>query len=164
MIPQYQVNLGTIDPLLYNVPNNNNYQEMIDKEVMRLNALKEQYAQQGNINNNNINLWNNIESEINTLNDEQKKILFKNEDYINLDNQLQLLIQKELINLIKPKILNLKEGKELLEKQLNLIKTKKDTIIKQSNEELETFKKFQIAAQSNPNLTYLEFVKSINNN
>ena len=31
------------------------------------------------------------------------------------------------------------------------------------NRELELFKKFQIAAQANPKLTYVEFCKTINN-
>lgn len=44
-----------------------------------------------------------------------------------------------------------------------LIKTNKDKIIAESNRELETFKKFQIAAQANPNLTYKEFCENINN-
>lgn len=51
----------------------------------------------------------------------------------------------------------------LLTQQLNLIKTNKDKIIAESNRELETFKKFQIAAQANPNLTYKEFCENINN-
>ena len=41
--------------------------------------------------------------------------------------------------------------------------TNKDKIIAESNRELETFKKFQIAAQANPNLTYKEFCENINN-
>ena len=54
-------------------------------------------------------------------------------------------------------------GNKLLTQQLNLIKTNKDKIIAESNRELETFKKFQIAAQANPNLTYKEFCENINN-
>ena len=51
----------------------------------------------------------------------------------------------------------------LINLKLNLIKTNKDKIIAESNRELETFKKFQIAAQANPNLTYKEFYENINN-
>lgn len=36
-------------------------------------------------------------------------------------------------------------------------------LINRENRELETFKKFQIAAQANPNLTYKEFCENINN-
>jgi hypothetical protein len=76
---------------------------------------------------------------------------------------LQLLIQEELINSVKDKVANSSRGKELLEKQLNNIRTKKDSIIEEANRELELFKKFQIAAQANPKLTYVEFCKTINN-
>lgn len=74
-----------------------------------------------------------------------------------------MLIQEELINSVKDKVANSPCGKELLEKQLNNIRTKKDSIIEEANRELELFKKFQIAAQANPKLTYVEFCKTINN-
>ena len=57
----------------------------------------------------------------------------------------------------------LQELKELLEKQLNNIRAKKDSIIKEANKELELFKKFQIAAQANPKLTYVDFCNNIKN-
>ena len=53
-------------------------------------------------------------------------------------------------------------NKELLEKQLNNIKVKKEEIIKEANKNIEVFKRFQEAARLNPNLTYAEFVKSLN--
>ena len=43
---------------------------------------------------------------------------------------------------------------------MNIMK-KKDKIIAESNKDIELFKKFQIAVQANPNLTYAEFIKSI---
>lgn len=54
-------------------------------------------------------------------------------------------------------------NKELLEKQLNNIRAKKDGIIEEANKELELFKKFQIAAQANPKLTYVDFCNNIKN-
>lgn len=63
----------------------------------------------------------------------------------------------------RDKIANSPRGKELLEKQLNNIRAKKDIIVEKTNKELELFKKFQIAAQANPKLTYVEFCKTINN-
>lgn len=53
-------------------------------------------------------------------------------------------------------------GKELLDKQLKNIREKKNKIIEEANKETELFKKFQIATQANPNLTYAEFIKTIN--
>lgn len=50
------------------------------------------------------------------------------------------------------------------EKQLiNNIRAKKDSIIEEANKELELFKKFQIAAQANPKLTYVDFCNNIKN-
>lgn len=65
--------------------------------------------------------------------------------------------------IVRDKIANSPRGKELLEKQLNNIRAKKDIIVEKTNKELELFKKFQIAAQANPKLTYVEFCKTINN-
>ena len=63
---------------------------------------------------------------------------------------------------IKDKVAASPRGKELLEKQLNNIKVKKEEIIKEANKNIEVFKRFQEAARLNPNLTYAEFVKSLN--
>ena len=62
----------------------------------------------------------------------------------------------------KHKVAASPRGKELLEKQLNNIKVKKEEIIKEANKNIEVFKRFQEAARLNPNLTYAEFVKSLN--
>lgn len=43
------------------------------------------------------------------------------------------------------------------------IRAKKDSIIEEANKELELFKKFQIAAQANPKLTYVDFCNNIKN-
>ena len=157
MTPQYQVNLGTIDPLLGGYNNPQDYQAALEREMARLNYIKE--MNNSKVNENNV--WDDIERELSSLNDDQKQILFSNKEYIAVDTELQLLVQKELLKLVKYKISNSSIGKELLEKQLNIIKTNKSSIIEKSNAELELFKTFQKAAQSNPNLTYLEFVKSI---
>jgi hypothetical protein len=47
--------------------------------------------------------------------------------------------------------------------QLCYIRAKKDSIIEEANKELELFKKFQIAAQANPKLTYVDFCNNIKN-
>ena len=45
---------------------------------------------------------------------------------------------------------------------LNYVKSVKPNIIAESNKDLELFKKFQIAVSVNPDLTYTEFIKSLN--
>lgn len=63
---------------------------------------------------------------------------------------------------VKDKVAASPQGKELLEKQLNNIKVKKEEIIKEANKNIEIFKRFQEAARLNPNLTYAEFIKTLN--
>lgn len=97
-----------------------------------------------------------------SMTNDQKELLAKDETYISIERELQLMIQEELINSVKDKVAASPRGKELLEKQLNNIKVKKEEIIKEANKNIEVFKRFQEAARLNSNLTYAEFVKSLN--
>lgn len=162
MFPQYQVNLGSSDPILMRreTPNYyNNIQEQIDY----LENLKQDYnnRQQKPVTRKENN-WNKIDNELATLNDEQKKILFSDENYQAFDAKLQVLIQQELLNLVKDKIAVSSTGEELLAKMLDYVRTVKPKVIAESNKDLELFKKFQLAVKVNPNLTYPEFIKSLN--
>lgn len=134
---------------------------LINQQVAQLNAVKDKLTGIKFPVEGGMKIWEEIDKEIASLTDEQKSILSKDEDYIALDSALQNLVQSYLINSVKDKVANSKEGKELLEKQLLNIKDKKRDIIKQSNKEMELFKRFQLAVQTNPNLTYSEFINSI---
>ena len=108
------------------------------------------------------NDWDLINKEIDGLNDDQKKLLFEDNKYKEFDSNLQAIIQKELIELVKDKIASSSTGKQLLSDMLNYVKSVKPNIIAESNKDLELFKKFQIAVSVNPDLTYTEFIKSLN--
>ena len=167
MTPQYQFNLGQADPLLSIAQNNpEGYISVIEQELQKLNNVKQQLIQakqptQQNI-NNAINIWDSINNEIASMTNDQQELLAKDETYISIERELQLMIQEELISCVKDKVAASPRGKELLEKQLNNIKVKKEEIIKEANKNIEVFKRFQEAARLNPNLTYAEFVKSLN--
>lgn len=171
--PQYQVNLG-YDPLLAGVASPVDYITQLDNQIQQLTAAKSQIQSQlGNPNQNmqparlaqpqQVNLWDEIDKEVCSLNNDQQAILAKDDVYNNVSAELQMLIQQELINSVRDKVANSPRGKELLEKQLNNIRAKKDSIIEEANKELELFKKFQIAAQANPKLTYVDFCNNIKN-
>lgn len=175
--PQYQVNLG-YDPLLAGVASPVDYITQLDNQIQQLTAAKSQIQSQlGNPNQNmqpvrpaqpqqavqQVNLWDEIDKEVCSLNNDQQAILAKDDVYNNVSAELQILIQQELINSVRDKVANSPRGKELLEKQLNNIRAKKDSIIEEANKELELFKKFQIAAQANPKLTYVDFCNNIKN-
>ena len=148
-------NIG-YDPILSNpFPQTVDYSKEIDERVQYLQAMKERMSNTIQYpNNQNNSLWSAIDSEIGSLNDEQRNILFSDTKYIQIDNQLKQLVQEALINSVK----NVIE----LTQQLNYIKSSKNAIVAESNRKLELFEKFQIAAKANPNLTYKEFCESIN--
>lgn len=105
-------------------------------------------------------LWDDIDAEIKPLSDEQKERLMMDKEYLNNYNAIQLLVQAELINLIKGKIEANPEGKELLQSQLKLTKRLKEKIIEDTKIEMQTFKRFKEYSKSHPEVTYEEFVKA----
>lgn len=152
------------DPILENPFRSEiDYNKEIDERVRQLQLMKDKYNSTVKQTTQSESLWNKIDNEIKSLNDDQRNILFNDKNYISIDTQLKILVQEALVNSVKNVIENSEIGNKLLTQQLNLIKTNKDKIIAESNRELETFKKFQIAAQANPNLTYKEFCENINN-
>ena len=105
-------------------------------------------------------IWNDIDVEINPMTNEQRMLLFQNEEYAQTYNRIQELVQLELLNLVKVKIENNPEGKELLNKQLKLVKQLKGKIIEDTNREMDLFKRFKEYSREHPEVTYDEFLKA----
>lgn len=95
-------NIG-YDPILSNpFPQMVDYSKEIDERVQYLQAMKERMSNTVQpANNPNNSLWSAIDSEIGSLNDEQRNILFSDTKYIQIDNQLKQLVQEALINSVK---------------------------------------------------------------
>lgn len=108
-------NIG-YDPILSNpFPQTVDYSKEIDERVQYLQAMKERMSNTIQYpNNQNNSLWSAIDSEIGSLNDEQRNILFSDTKYIQIDNQLKQLVQEALINSVKNVIEQSPNGKELL--------------------------------------------------
>lgn len=105
-------------------------------------------------------IWDSIDSELRPLSDEQKERLFSNPEYTSVYNQLQMIVQAELLNLVKAKIESTPEGKDLLEAQLKIVKTLKSQIIEDTNKEMQLFNKFKEFSRTNPGITYDEFLRN----
>ena len=100
------------------------------------------------------------DSEIKVLSQDQLSRLFENQEYITTYTRIQELVNAEIINLVKARIENTTEGKQLLQEQLNIIRKMKPTIIEETNREVELFKRFREYSKNNPNITYEEFIKA----
>lgn len=162
MMPINQVILGG-DPLLSNSIVGNNLEEQIqllEKYKQNLELAK-QTKQQLQIQPTQQKLiWDEIDYEIQPMSEEQRMMLFQDEDYTDLYNRLQILVQQELLNLVKSRIESIPEGKELLVQQLKSVKKLKTRIINDTNKEMEMFRKFKEYSKNNPEVTYDEFIKA----
>lgn len=156
MYPVNQVFLGNSDPLLSQTDINNQIQ-MLKQYEAQLAQLQKKGTLQTEL------IWDNIEKEISPLTESQKAKFFENPEYVEIHTSLQNMVQAELINLVKEKIESNPEGRDLLQRQLRLVKTLKNKIIEDTDNEMAIFKKFREFSKDNPSLTYDEFIKQWRN-
>ena len=163
MVPINQVILGG-DPLLGNSMVGNSLDEQItllERYKQNLEVAKQMKQQMQPTQPIQQKLvWDEIDAEISPMTEEQKSMLFQNEEYMDIYNRLQTLVQEEILTLVKPRIESTQEGKELLNNQLKVIKKLKGKIIQETNKEMEMFRKFREFSKTNPDVTYEEFIKS----
>lgn len=132
----------------------------IDLQIKKMEEYKQRIKQLKEYNQSEQTLlWNSIDKEILPMTMDQKESLYQNPEYKENNNKIQILVQTELLNLVKYKIENTPEGKKLLEDQLKLVKTLKAGIIEASNREIEVFREFKEYSKTNPNITYEDFIK-----
>lgn len=84
-------------------------------------------------------VWDEISEELNGMTEAQKEILFRDAEYKQSDNEVALIAARYQMSLLMPYVVEDAEGKKSLEKQLHIIRAKKDAIIKQEQSEREEF-------------------------
>ena len=104
-------------------------------------------------------IWDEIDSEITPMSSEQKNRLLQDQDYTSIYTELQSMVQSELLNLVKAKIEGSERGKDLLQKQLKIVRKLKTKIIEDTDREIEMFKRFKEYSKEHPNTSYDEFIK-----
>lgn len=137
----------------------------IDMQIQRMEAyrqklkqLRESQQQPQPVQQRQL-VWDEIDAEIAPMSNEQKSRLLQDADYVDTYNEIQSIVQSELLNLVKGKIESTERGKELLSKQLKIVKRLKTKIIDDTNREMELFKKFKEYSKEHPNASYEEFIK-----
>ena len=159
MIPVSQINIGG-DPLLstqgYNIEEQLRQLELRRQSLESLKQLNPQAMPNSSI------IWNEIDSEVKVLSNEQLQKLFENDDYVRIYSRIQELVNAEILNLVKPRIESSPEGKQLLQEQLNIVRRIKPKIVEDSNREVELFRRFREFSKTNPDVTYDDFLKQMN--
>ena len=138
----------------------------IDTQIQRMEAYRQrlkQLKESQQIQNNQPQrlIWDEIDQEITPMSNEQKNRLLNDQDYVSIYTELQSMVQAELLNLVKAKIEGSKRGKELLSKQLKIVRKLKTKIIEDTDREMEMFKKFKEYSKEHPNTSYDEFIKEV---
>jgi hypothetical protein len=162
MIPINQVILGGGDPLLGTSVVGNNLDEqlqLLERYKQNLEAAKQIKQQTATAPIQKL-IWDEIDSEIVPMTEEQKNMLFQDEDYLETYTRIQGMVQVELLNLVKGRIESTQEGKDLLQSQLKIVKKLKGKIIQETNREMEMFRKFREFSKQHPEVTYDEFIKA----
>lgn len=153
MYPVNQVFLGG-DSMMSNL-------EDLDLQIQRMEAYKQKLKQLKTTQSPTQKLiWDEVDAEINPMTEEQKNMLFQDEDYVETYTKIQNMVQHEILNLVKGRIESTPEGKELLQSQLKIVKRLKGKIIQETNREMEMFRKFREFSKQHPEVTYEEFVKA----
>ena len=159
MMPISQINIGG-DPLLTST---NGYN--IEEQLRQLEARKQALESMKQLNPQAMPtsvIWNEIDTEVKVLSQEQLQKLFENEDYVRTYVRIQELVNAEILNLVKPRVESTPEGKQLLQEQLNLVRKMKPKIVEDTNREVELFRRFREFSKTNPDVTYEEFIKQLN--
>ena len=104
-------------------------------------------------------IWDEIDSEITPMSSEQKNRLLQDQDYTSIYTELQSMVQSELRKRVKAKIEGSERGKDLLQKQLKIVRKLKTKIIEDTDREMEMFKRFKEYSKEHPNTSYDEFIK-----
>ena len=159
MLPVNQFILGGDSMLNSNLDDIDSQIQRMEIYRQRLKQLKEQSQSNQTQPSQKSIIWDQIDQEINPMTDEQKNRLLQDQEYITNYNELQNLVQMELLNLVKAKIENTEKGKELLSKQLKIVKKLKTKIIEDTDREMELFKKFKEYSKKHPDTSYDEFIK-----
>ena len=164
MVPINQVILGGGDPLLGTSVVGNNLDEqlqLLEKYKQNLEAAKQMKQQMQPVTPVQQKLiWDDVDAEISPMSDEQKAMLFQDENYVDTYTKIQNMVQSEILNLVKGRIESTPEGKELLQSQLKIVKKLKGKIIQETNREMEMFRKFREFSKTHPEVTYDEFIKA----
>ena len=157
MYPVNQVILGG-ESMFNNLDDIDVQIQKMEAYRQKLKQIKESQQQSQSTQQKQL-IWDKIDAEITPMSTEQKNRLLQDADYVDIYNELQSIVQLELLNLVKGKIESTERGKELLSKQLKVVKKLKAKIIEDTNREMELFKKFKEYSKEHPNTSYEEFIK-----
>lgn len=118
--------------------------EYMDAQIAKLQEIRnEVVSRHSTAKTEERTVLDDINAEMAELTDSQKEHLYADADYQQLDTAIAQIAAQYQVQLLMPYVLQDKEGKKLLEKQLLTIRTKKDDIIAAERAEFDEFRKWK---------------------
>lgn len=140
------------------------YFNNLDQQIASLQKMRQEAmasigkAQNDNSYNQDISIWSKIDNEITNLDKYVLDAISSDENYKQINAQLQTIIQQELLYLVRDKVESRQDGKALLEKQLELVKQIKSRALDKRNKDIDLFNRFKEYSRLHPETTYEEFL------
>lgn len=144
--------------------NMRDYLANINEQINYFTKLKEQYS--AAINNQfnespvkkDESIWSKIDAEVTNIDKYTNEALVADENYKSINTQLQNIIQQELLFLVRDKVEQREDGKQLLEKQLQVIKQIKSNVSDKRSKDIDLFNRFKEYSRIHPETTYEQFL------
>jgi len=142
-----------MDPLLSNIPHS--YADFDDK-LEDLYRKKKALETSANRTQNAPNIFTEIEKEFEGLSDEQKSKIYADQDYQKYAMLFSEIVQVELLNFIKPRLLQNENAVKLLEDQRDAVKLIKKQMNQETEKRLADFRDY---TENYSHMTYDEYLK-----
>ena len=144
--------------------NMRDYLSNINEQINYFTKLKQQYENAFNNQFNEVpvnkteSLWTKIDTEVANIDKYTSDALSTDENYKSINTQLQNIVQQELLFLVRDKVEQREDGKQLLEKQLQIIKQIKSNVSDKRNKDIDLFNRFKEYSRIHPETTYEQFL------
>lgn len=144
--------------------NMRDYLSNINEQINYFTKLKQQYENAFNNQFNEVpinkteSLWTKIDAEVANIDKYTSDALSTDENYKSINTQLQNIVQQELLFLVRDKVEQREDGKQLLEKQLQIIKQIKSNVSDKRNKDIDLFNRFKEYSRIHPETTYEQFL------
>lgn len=144
--------------------NMRDYLSNINEQINYFTKLKQQYENAVNSQFNEVpinkaeSLWTKIDAEVANIDKYTSDALLNDENYKSINTQLQSVVQQELLFLVRDKVEQREDGKQLLEKQLQIIKQIKSNVSDKRNKDIDLFNRFKEYSRIHPETTYEQFL------
>lgn len=136
------------DPLL--VQPQNQYQLDIDAQIAQLESVKQRMLQQkqavvqqqGQPQQSKSPLWDEIDSEIDSMTERELNELGKSDEFQKSNNLVQSVLNREFVAIMRPIVESTKDGKEALQNHLAIVKKLKKTATEKVDKNLALFTEY----------------------